>query len=83
MVEQVLRCFGRLALCEIDRARYKLMPVGQDSARDERRIFELLADLEHQVDAFGDLIDNPVGDEDLYTDVGVGCLECADQWRKQ
>jgi hypothetical protein len=59
------------------------MPVRQDSARDERRIFELFSDLEHQVNALGDLIDNSVGNEDLYADVGVGGLECSDQRRKQ
>jgi len=40
------------------------MTVGQDSARDERRIFELFSNLERQVDALNDLIDNPVRDED-------------------
>src|SRR6266849_7515944 len=83
MFEQVLGFLGRLALCQIDRACYKLMPVGQDSARDERRILELLSNLEHQVYTLGDLIDNPVGDENLYPDLRVGRLKCADQRREQ
>src|SRR5712671_4222393 len=83
MVEQVWRCFGRLTLCQIDRACYKLMPVGQDSARDERRVLELFSDFEHQVYTLGDLINNPVGDEDLHPDLRVGRLKCADQRREQ
>ena len=42
MIEQVLRCFGRLALCQIVRTGYELMPPGQDLARHERLIFAFL-----------------------------------------
>ena len=38
---------------------------------------------ESQVNAFGNLIDNPLGDENLHPDVRVGCLKCADKWSKQ
>jgi hypothetical protein len=31
----------------------------------------------------GDMIDEPLGDEDLDADVGVGRLEWADQWHNQ
>jgi hypothetical protein len=58
------------------------MPVGQEPARDERRILEF-AYPERQVDALGDLIDYPFSDKYLDADVGIGCLECADQRRKQ
>jgi len=84
MIQQVLRCFGRLALCQIVRARHKLMPVGQDSARHERRIFELFSDLEHKVDAprrFDRQFRSVM--KTLHADVGVGRLECPDQRRKQ
>lgn len=58
------------------------MPVCQYLARNECRILEFSYP-ERQVDALGDLIDNPFGDEDLDADIGIGCLECAYQWRKQ
>jgi len=38
---------------------------------------------ERQIDALGDLIDDPVGDEYLDADIGIGCLEGADQGREQ
>lgn len=47
------------------------MTVTEDFARHERRIFELFSDLERQIDAFGDLIDDPVRDEDLYADLRI------------
>src|SRR6266853_3503431 len=83
MIEQLMRRFGRFALCQIDRARYKLMPISQDPASDEGGIFELWVDPERKVNTLGDLIDNPVGDEDLYADVRVGSLECANHRRNQ
>jgi hypothetical protein len=56
MPKQILRCFGWLAVLEIGAARYKLMPVGQDPTRDERRVLER-TEPEHQVDGIGDMID--------------------------
>ena len=61
----------------------KLMPVFQDTAGDQRGVFQFRVDPERQVNALGDLIDDSIGDEHLYADAWVGSLECADQWRKQ
>src|SRR5579862_157813 len=83
MIEQVPRYFGRLALCQIERACHKLMPISQDPASNEGRVLELWVDTEGQINALGDLIDNPIGDENLYADVRVGRLECAEQRREQ
>jgi hypothetical protein len=60
VAEQVLRCLGWLAPFQIGRTRHQLMPVGQDPARDERRILQL-PDPECQVNAVGDVIDEPFG----------------------
>src|SRR5260221_2467368 len=83
MFQTVWRVWSSLAFSQIARAGYELVTIGQDSARDERRIFELLSTLEREVDALGDLINNPVRDEDLYPDLRIRCLECSDQGRKQ
>ncbi len=57
------------------------MPVGQDLARDKRRILER-AEPENQVDTLSDMIDEPVGNKDLDTNAGIRCLKCADQRRQ-
>lgn len=83
MVQELLWCFGRFALCQIVRASDELMPIGEDLASHERRILELWVNPERQVNALGDLVDNPLCDENLNADIWVGCLKCADQWSKQ
>jgi hypothetical protein len=75
---EILRRFGWFATGEVGGSSNKLMPVGEDPARDERGVFEL-AYPEGQIDSLGDLIDDAFGNEDLDADVGVGCLECTDK----
>ena len=75
-IQEVLRSRRRLVQLEISWTRDQLMAVSQDRARDQGRILELSWP-ERQVDAFGDVVHEPVGDEDLHAHIGVGRLECA------
>ena len=84
MVQQVLRFLRRLLTsCQVCGACKKLMPVGQNSARDERRIFELWVDAERQINTLGNMIDDPVGDEHLHADLWVGRLERPNKRREK
>jgi hypothetical protein len=77
MAQQIVRCLRRFGLFQISRAGYKLMPVSQKSTHDQRRVLEFSHPKSH-VDALGDLINYPFGDEYLRPDVRVRRLKCAD-----
>ena len=55
------------------------MPIGQDPARHERRIFQF-THAKGEIDAFGDLVNDSFSDEDLDADIGVFPLEGNDDW---
>jgi len=83
MLEEVPRFLGRLAARQISRTCDELVPVRQDLPRDEGRVFQLRVNPKRQINALGNLIDDPIGDEHLDANVRVGRLECADQGRQQ
>src|SRR5580658_5424762 len=76
MLEKVWRICWRPDCFEISRTRHELMAVGQQSPRDQRGILER-ANPERYIHALGDLIDNPICDEHMYTNIGVGRLKGA------
>jgi len=55
-------------------ARHKLVPIFEDSPGDERGIFKI-TDAKGEVDTFGNMIDDAVGDEDLNADIGISLLK--------
>jgi hypothetical protein len=70
-LQQVLGFLRRLPTYKIGWTGDKLMAIGENLARDERRILELPMHSEGEVNPLSDLIHNPLGDEHLYTDVGI------------
>ena len=81
--QQVLGFLRRLVSGQVCGARYQLMPVRQKLLGHKRRILQVRVDTEGQVDAFRDLIDNPVSDEHLDTDIGIGRLKRPKKRRKK
>src|SRR5580704_13216521 len=81
MAYKVLWRLRGIALLQITRACHKLMAVGQNSARHQRRVLQF-TNSKGQVHAFGDLIDDAVGDEDMHADVRVRRLEGSDDRRE-
>jgi len=63
---------------EVSGARNQLMPIGKDLASDKRGISKCTK-AKHQIDPFGDKVDKPIGDQNLYPNVRVRCLERAEQ----
>src|SRR5215469_15502261 len=74
---------GFFAIREVRGTRHQLMPVGQNLTSHKRRVFELWIHPEGQIDTLRDVIDNPVGDENLHADVRIGCLKSADERSKK
>src|SRR5215469_11048982 len=74
---------GFFAIRKVCGTRHQLVPVSQNLTSHKRRVFELWVDSERQIDTLRDVIDNPVGNEDLHADVRIGCLESADEGSKE
>ena len=54
------------------------MPIGQDPPGDQRGIFQA-AEPEHQVDAFGDVVNKAIRYEDLDADIRIRSLKRGNQ----
>ena len=74
MTEQIPRGPGQTDRFEVSRAGHQLMSVHQKTLGDHRCI-DPQADPERQIDALGELVHDPVGDEHVDPDVGIGRLE--------
>ena len=74
---------GFFAIREVRGTRHQLVPVGQNLTSDKRRIFELRVHAERQIDTLRDVIDNPVGNENVHVDIRIGCLERTDERSKK
>ena len=81
-MQKILWVARRLVILHVCGARDKLMPVFQDSARDERGVFEV-TNSEGEVHAFGDVVHDSIGDEDLNANVWIWLLKSSDYGRKQ
>jgi hypothetical protein len=82
VVDQVLRRPWRLAVLQISRARDKLMPVGENSLRDERGVSQG-SQPQRDVDPVADVIDVTFGNQDFHANVGIAGLERGDQRAQQ
>src|SRR5215468_1293797 len=83
MTKKFLRCFRWLVRLQVFTTCHEQVAIPQQPYRNERSIVYLFIHSKGQINALGDLIDDPFRDENLNSDLRIPLLERNHNWCEQ